>query len=215
MNKKSVLATSLIAIAIVVGWFFLKENSTRSQVFTNPTATTSTAGSQSNWEVYKNTAYRYSIEYPQTWHVWQVLEEEKEIVEKSRMVEISSNIPGEKGYVGITTWDPSKFNGTDSASIAFRQSMTVDLPSFAEVMRQKEISDRSHSLPGKKVGDLRQTVFAGQKAFSYIVTGSYDKYGGTSATYVFLENKGIKYMVYYSLNDGLPQEIADTFKFTN
>lgn len=215
MNQKNGLAVSLLAIVAVTGIYFLAEKTISNPQFNGSASSTSVSISQSEWKTYENTAYHYSVKYPQSWHVGQVLEEDRKTVEESRMVEIFSSSPGGKGYIGITTWNPSEFTGTDQASAEFRQSITVDLRSFAEAARQKEMGDKGHILPDKKVGELQEVVFANQKAFSYVVTGSYNKYGGDSADYLFLENKDIKFMIYYSLNNSLPQEIADTFEFTN
>jgi len=217
MNKKSIFITGFTIVTVIVGIYFLGGKTANNQPPSNLFSTTPVSVSQSEWKTYENTAYHYSVKYPKTWLVSQVLEEDRKTVEKSRMVELSSDllpvVTG--GYVGITTWDPAEFSGSDQASVEFRQSMSVDLKSFAEATHQKEISERNDILPNKKVGELMEVVFAGQKAFSYIVTGSYDKYGGNSANYVFLENKGVKFMIYYSLNASLSQEIADTFELAN
>lgn len=211
MSKRNILIPVIIVVIVVAGVYFVVWKTVANQ----PSSTTPVSVSQSEWKMYENTAYHYSVKYPQTWYAGQVLEEDRKTVEKSRMVELSSARQGGKGYVGITTWNPSEFNGTDQTSVEFRQSMSIDLKSFAEAARQKKISEKNDILPDKKVGELQDVVFADQKAFSYIVTGSYDKYGSDNANYLFLENKGIKFMIYHSLDAGLPKEIANTFEFTN
>lgn len=214
MSKRyAFVIVGIVTAAVVMGAYFLAWKTEKGQ----SSSTIPISTSQSDWKTYENTAYHYNIKYPKTWYVGQVLEEDRKTVEQSRMVELASSFPSEKrnGYVGITTWDPAEFNGSDQAGIEFRQSISVDLKSFAEAIRQRKISETNDILPNKKVSELREVVFAGQKAFSYIVTGSYDKYGGNSAGYLFLGNKGIKFMVYYSLDVSLPQEIANTFKFTD
>lgn len=201
---KNTLFWILMGIVVVIGGYLLLHIS---DIKTKET---------SLWTTYENTAYHYSIKYPQIWNVRQTLEEDRETVERSRMIELSSNSPSVgNGYVGITAWDPSKFDGLDQASVEFHKSLLVNLQSFAETARQKEIKDKSHILPDKKVGELQEVVFASKKAFSYTVTGSFDKYGGDGAKYIFVENKGIKFMIFYSLSARPPKEIASTFEFTN
>lgn len=211
MNKIYLASiVSVITIVAVTVYFFLYGKTLSNQSPVSPTSVHSDIASQTSWDTYANTAYRYSIKYPQTWHVGQVYEEDRAPVEKSQSIIIERY--GGNGYVGITAWDPSMLdNASDAGSVAFRKTLTVPLQSFSEAARQKEISDQGHVLPNRNVSDLQQIIFAGQKAFSYTVTGSYNGHGGTSANYVFLENNGIKYMIYYSLDVGLAQEIASTF----
>lgn len=215
MKRKNIFTIGTMVAAIVVSVYFLIEKRTSNQSPNNSASATPVSVSPIEWKVYENTAYHYSIKYPQTWFVGQVQEEERGAVENSVEVEITPNLSGEKGYVRIVARNPFQITATDQASVKYRQSISVDLKSFAEAARQKEIADKGHVLPSKRVGELQELVFANQKAFSYVVTGSYDKYGGDRAQYMFLENKGVKFMVYYSLGTSLSLEVAKTFKFTN
>lgn len=152
MSSKNTSYWVLAGIVVVIGGYLL--------LYISNTRTKETSA----WTTYENTAYHYKIKYPPTWDVGQALEEDREIVERSRMIEIFSNSPSVgNGYVGITTWDPSEFDGLDQASIEFHKSLLVDLQSFAETARQKEINDKSHVLPDKKVGELQEAVFASKK----------------------------------------------------
>lgn len=206
-NNIFTIGIAIIAIVATVGFFvWTKTNNQSSSV--NPMSI-----SQSGWKVYENTAYHYSMKYPQSWNLGQVQEEERGGVEVSR--EMIVFLPGGKGVVGVTTWDPSVFKITDQASAELHKTITVDLRLFAEAARQKELSDKNPNFPNKEVSDLQETLFADQKTFSYAVTNSTDSYGSSNDRYLFLEKNSIKYEVYYSLDFNLPQEIADTFEFTN
>ena len=121
MNKKKTLIVITMAILVGIGWYFMMNQTPANHPTTSPVTTTTASASQSDWNTYENTAYRYSIKYPQTWHVGQVYEEDRAPVEKSQSIIIERY--GGNGYVGITAWDPSMLdNASDAGSVAFRKT---------------------------------------------------------------------------------------------
>lgn len=196
MNKNTVFIVGLSAIVIVGTLFFVGKILNR-QPSSDSAVSILNLTSQSEWKTYRNATYHYSIKYPQTGYVGQAQEEEGGDIEKSRDIVIGD---GGKGVVEIAAWSAA--------------ATSTDLRSLAMASHQKE-DNKNSNFPSKKVGVLEEIVFANQMAFSYVVTGSMDGYGGSSDRYLFLENKGVKFMIYYSLDVVGPQEIANTFGFTN
>lgn len=89
------------------------------------------------------------------------------------------------------------------------------MKSFAEATRQKEIDNKNPNFPNKDVGELHELMFAGHKAFLCVVLGSMDGYGNDSGSYIFLENDGVKFSIYYPFNDKLSESILNTFEFVD
>lgn len=195
--------------------FYILDNLIKHLTWLDPIETPaiiSATSSVAQWETYKNTSNHYKIKYPQDGGVQQVEEEERGFLEESMRIIVHGP---DSATVGITAWNLPRFRAIDESDAEFIRTLSLDIKSFAEIARQKEIGDKNPNFPNKKVGELQEIEFANQKAFLYTVTGSMDGYGHSDDNYLFLENNHIKYAIYYSADYRVAtssRSIVDTFE---
>ena len=204
MKKQNIVILGVIVA--VISMYFLLNRGEGLQSLKNPPLIEHPLASQSEWKTYENTAYHFTVKYPQTGFVRKASEADPTHDEKSTGIEIYTP---DGHRVSIKTFDPNRGLGSEKEQI-----ITSGVKFFAETAHQKEISDKNQNFPNKKVGGLKEIIFVNKKAFSYVVVGSSDGYGSDDNNYIFLEHGDIIFTISYPTNDKLPQTIAETFEFT-
>lgn len=172
---------------------------------TTITATTSVAGDAIIWQKYNNTTYHYSLNYPSSSRVQPIQEMETATATESSAIEIS--VPG----VQIIIW--RKYNGLEPQTIERNRIISLDLKSFSDILHQKEVADKNPNFPNKKVEDITETTFAGEKAYTYLVTGSANGYGDNNY-HLFTEHEGIKFEIIYPFDNKISERMLESFRFT-
>lgn len=166
---------------------------------------------KTDWKVYENILYKYRVKYPKIVEVQKTQEEERASNEES--FEVDFFIPGDRGTIHIMIWKAYDFPVSDKEGVERNRLAGLDPKSFSEALRQKEIDDKNPYFPNKKVGLLQEITFAGEKAYSYVVTGSADAFGDSDDTYILVEHRGVKLEIFYPHQDKFFSEILNTFEF--
>ncbi len=214
MNKKKVFIFSVIIITTVVGLYF----SINKKNYENRNTTELVLTPVSDWLLYTNTKYNYVLKYPKNIYIQPVFEEERLPVEESSSIEIFS--PGSKdGGIRILTWELYTYKTVDKESLDYNKEhnriTSLDLKSFSEIMRQKEVDDKNPNFPNKTVSELKEIDFAGQKAYEVTVSGYPDSLGSEHFKRIYLnDGNDKKIILQYSLDGNLSKQIIDTFGFT-
>lgn len=180
----------------------------------------STISQNQNWQTYINISYGYEILYPENASVSQVSEEESGSIEQSEAVYVQ--IPGVGNKFAITMYLPYK-NAPEPLAGEQLKLVTLPLKQFAEAIRQLQINDDNPNTKDRKVGELKETILAGQKAYSFTLTKSFNKglaggyilsKDGTVFNFIFVENKAReKLMIHYPLNGVIAEQIKNSFEF--
>lgn len=172
-----------------------------------------------NWKTYTNVTYGYSIIYPENAVIAKISEEELGPAEQSEAIDVQ--IPGVGTKFSVVAYLPYKY-APEPLAEEQKNLATLPLPQFTETIRQFQINDDNPNTKDKKVGELKEITLAGQKAYSFTLTKSFNKglAGGfilpkdITFNFIFVENgEGIKLMTYYPMEDNTSREIVNSFKF--
>lgn len=174
-----------------------------------------------NWITYNNVAHGYKISYPQEIIVAPVAEMDSRPIDKIDDIEFF--IPGKITALFITVLVPYT---NASKTIATERTKLINLPlqQYAETLRQYQIEDKNPTIQNKQVGDLKEAVIAGQKAYSFTLTksftfgsvGGYALADSTIYNYILTENKnGEKLIIHYPMGNSLSEQMKNSFAFTD
>jgi len=211
---KSKAITIFVAIIIVVGSMalFARYRNTASLKEGVKSVETATTTVQAKWNVYINTKYGYTLQYPQSVYIQPKQEEERLPTEESASIEMGVRGTADVG-IQIAAWIPYTYQTTDKIALEHNRIIHLDLKSFSEILRQKEADDKNSNFPKKKVGALEEINFAGQKAYAVTITGYMDGYGSDTFRRIYLDGESYKLVLQFSLKGELSEQIIDTFKF--
>jgi hypothetical protein len=199
---------TIIVIAVVISGLFLWRWS-------------ATSGLPSiNWNVYNNTVHGYRVSYPSVVTIAPITEIDSRSLDKVDDLEFF--LPGKITALFVTV---STQYANAPEAIATERATLISLPlrQFAETLRQYQITDKNPAVLGKQIGNLQETDFAGQKAYSFTLTksfslglaGGYALADGTMYNYILTENKnGEKFIIHYPIGDSLSEQMKDSFVFT-
>ena len=168
---------------------------------------------QVKWKVYANTKYGYTLQYPESVYLQVTQDMDPFSVEGSASIEMGVRGTADVG-IQITAWAPYIYQTTDKTVLEHNRIVRLNLRSFAETLRKKFADDKNPNFPNKKIIELEEINFAGQKAYAATVTGYTDGYGSDAFRYVYLDRGNYKLVLQYSLKGDLSKQIIDTFKFT-
>ncbi len=198
-------AIVLIGLGLLGGYFlFANKNLTNSQIplqriAASPTITqqpSQTENQTANWQTYRNNKYFYSIKYP-------------------------NQLKTEDRMAGQTSYDPNTLQIFSSdTNIVFTVQVltsanTSDLKTYVETIKNQNSTNAN-----VKIGTITQTTIDNQNAFEIQVTGNGRDGGwqGTDSqphTYMYVQNKNLKYQLDYANNDTFAPIILASFKFLN
>ena len=218
MNIK--VAVTIVLIIVITAGIFVSfrmiSNSNRSSY---QSVTTSPVSSTHDWETYINSLYGYQVSYPKNAIATKYYEEDRDPLEKTKYFQIF--IPGELTQFSVESYIPNN-DATDSVSMELNALDALPLQQFATALHQYQMDNPNQNMKDRQVGGLIETTFAGQKAYSFTLTkgfstpaGEYAIPTGTIFNYIVVENNtGIKFLIYYPLNDSFAEAIKDSFAFT-
>ena len=177
----------------------------------------------SDWGMYVNTANGYQLKFPKNARISARAEDEDALpLDKLNRAHIF--VPGESTEVYVEAYAPRAASAkTLDLASTLNQSAVLPLQEFAEDIRQMQVRDKSPYAAGKMIGELQDSLFAGQNAYSFTLTKTFTEssdgsYGyalpdGATYNYVLLENRsGTKLMIHYPLGDYTSESIAASFQ---
>lgn len=214
-----IVAIVILIIVIASGIFiFFRGHYLNGNGTSQPIATTPPISSTSDWKTYINSSYGYQVSYPQNALATKYYEEDNDPLEKTEYLQIF--IPGEITQFSVEAYI-SNTNATDSVSMELNALDALPLQQFATALHQYQIDNPNQNMKDRQVGDLTETTFAGQKAYSFTLTngfttpaGEYAIPTGVTFNYIAIENKaGIKLLIYYPLSNSVTETIKDSFAF--
>lgn len=213
MKKTLIYAIALILIGLAI-FFIWKQNRVPSVGINNDNADLQ----EEEWLSYENTVYKYKFSYPGNALVTNAQEMDSRPTNESNDIQIF--IPGSVTSVSIFafTKDQSLYailapdqTGINSNSL---------LKDIADKVRKNQIDDKNPNIQNKKVGDMKETVFAGEKAYSFTLTGGFATnltgmgYAITGThKYIFVEKNNTKFVIHYPLEDNVSEKIINSFEF--
>lgn len=163
------------------------------------------------WKTYDNTAFYYNLKYPQNSIIAPIQEMETPTTTESSAIEIftpGSSITG----IRIIVW--RKYLGNQNYEReAHNHLISLDLESFAKKLRQNDINDKNPNFLNKKISEVQTLEFAGERAYSFLITGSMDGYGHSSYYRVFTEHNGVKFEIQYPKDEPTSEQVIKTFNF--
>lgn len=168
---------------------------------------------QVKWKVYVNTKYGYTLQYPESVYLQVTQDMDPFSVEESASIEMGVRGTADVG-IQITAWAPYTYQTTDKTALEYNRIARLDLKSFSETLRQKEIDDKNPNFPEKRVSALEEISLAGHRAYSVIVSGYTDGRGSDTFKYIYINNGTNNLVIQYSLKGDLSKEIINSFKFT-
>ncbi|OHA83000.1 MAG: hypothetical protein A2937_02230 [Candidatus Yonathbacteria bacterium RIFCSPLOWO2_01_FULL_47_33b] len=168
---------------------------------------------QAKWNVYINTKYGYTLQYPQSVYLQPKQEEERLPTEESSSIEMGRRGTADVG-IQISAWTPYTYQVTDKTALEYNRIANLDLKPFAETLRKKFVDDKNPNFPNKNIGGLEEINFSGHKAYAATVTGYMDGYGSDTFRYIYLDGGSHKLVLQYSLKGDLSKQVIDSFKFT-
>lgn len=204
----------LILILVTVAVFFIWK-----QTHTSDTKIDSGTNTQiEKWLGYENAAYRYKLSYPDTALISNTQEMNVNTVEESNDIQIF--IPGSTTSVSIFafTKDQPLYSilAPDQTGVTPKSS----LKDITEKVHQNQIDDKNPYIKDKKIGDIKEVTFAGEKAYSFTLLGGF----ATNLTgmgyvlpgthnYIFVEKNNTKFVIHYPIGDKVSEKIIESFEF--
>jgi hypothetical protein len=162
------------------------------------------------WLTFTNKKYNYSFHYPQGSSVGSNQFATSE--EEAFNVSLSSD----KTHFHVEAQDPAMY----SNSPATMKMMELPLKEFTQEIWNQNKKDMDSNIQNKEVGQISQTTVGGKAAYQFTLTGSYhDERGGyvleKKYTYLFVENKGLNFIIWLPTDESTTGKILETFQFIN
>ncbi len=162
------------------------------------------------WSIFTNKKYNYNFKHPQGSSVGSNQFATNE--EGAFNVSLHSN----KTRFNVEAQDP-EISSDRPATI---KTMKLPLKEFVQEIWKQNKEDANPNIQNKEVGQISQTTVSGKLAYQFTLIGSYhDERGGyvldNKYLYLFVENKGLNFMIWMPVDDSTAGQILGTFKFIN
>jgi hypothetical protein len=163
-----------------------------------------------SWLTFTNKKYNYSFKHPQGSSVGSNQFATGE--EEAFNVSLSIN----KTRFNVEAQDPTMYSNSPTTI----KTMKLPLKEFAQEIWKQNKEDTNSNIQNKEVGQISQTTVGGKMAYQFTLTGSYyNERGGyvleKKYIYLFVENKGLNFMIWLPAEDPTAGQILGTFKFIN
>lgn len=224
MNKQKGLAPLIIVIliALAVGGYLIYQKQLKSVLISQPTFTpvaspvASNSAETAHWKVFNSKRYQYSFQYPASMEVINGGMGLRDITEESRVL---VDYPGIKNNSYSGPWSIVA-EDQDTTCPKGKTNISAGLQAFADRKWQLNKNDNNPYTTNKKVGDLTETIIAGQRAYQFLIGGSWvSECEGLSLNaeqfVVFTEKNGVMYTIMFPKENRIYSQILSTFKFTN
>ena len=104
------------------------------------------------------------------------------------------------------------------SAITSREILQLPLNQFVDKKWEYNKNATDSAIPNRIIGPIKQTAVDGKVAYSFTVTGKYiddhtQEILSSEYTFVFTENNGYKYKIWFPTNDTTETQIFNTFKF--
>lgn len=217
--RKAILYIGLTILAVLAVFLVWKYGASDKQTNNDSTSIDTQI---ENWKAYENTVYQYKFSYPNNALIANTQEMNPYPVSQSNDIQVF--IPGKITFVSIFAFS----KGQSTASISVPGEFVIDnlsIEELAKKIHQNQIDDKNPNMRDKRVGELREVNFAGEKAYSFTLTKGFSTgsvngiYMGYTLSdthnYIFTEKNGIKFVIHYPLEDKTTKEIMGSFKFND
>lgn len=162
-----------------------------------------------NWSTYVNKKYGYSFKHPQESGVGS---REQPGGDESELTHVSF------GLFNVEAQDPELlWDGVDPIIL---KTMKLPIKEFTQEIWKQNKEDTNSSNQYKEVGQISQSTVGGNIAYQFTLTGSFDGMMGgyvlnQKYLYLFVENKGLNYIIWFPPYYNTERAILESFKFTN
>ncbi len=165
------------------------------------------------WPVHVDTPYKFSFRYPALYSI-----EHNKVASGSptlTSVYDNSKINLDAPRFKIEVQDIRNFG---QSAVTSRQILQLPLVQYVDKKWEYNKIATDAAIPNRTIGPIKQTAVDGKIAYSFTVSGKYiddhtqEVLSGTY-TFVFAENNGYKYKIWFPSNDTVETQIFNTFLF--
>jgi hypothetical protein len=169
--------------------------------------------STDEWPVHVDTPYKFSFRYPTLYSIEynKVASGSPTLTSVYDNAKINLDAPRFK----IEVQDIRNFG---QSAVTSRQILQLPLIQYVDKKWEYNKIATDAAIPNRTIGPIKQTAVDGKTAYSFTVSGKYiddhtQEILSGSYTFVFTENNGYKYKIWFPSNDTIETQIFNTFIF--